>query len=123
MCLDTVDKEPRRKWGKGYKVVVSLGGKFKPRYFDHRQLHYPLGEWIEQTDTYLIATSQFGAYPAGFHLFTRQEDAKDWNKLHCTTHAINGVVLATQFKNVVATGKQNGFNVVVARKIKLEKVS
>ena len=116
MCLGTVDLKPKRKKGVGYKVVSNdheTGGyrtgliKGEPR---------PLtGEWMIDTEDEVIH-GDYGDYPTGFHLSDSLSGVDEFAK-RCGWYEYP--VVKVEYRGVVATGKQRGYQTIVAREIRL----
>lgn len=82
-------------------------------------ISFPNNRWVHDPHTLAITYSydDDGArltYPTGFHLFLTREDAREW-KGENDTLCIRKVL----FKDVVAIGKQDELDVIVARSIKI----
>ena len=77
----------------------------------------PSSKWLNSKDygsakTLTTLTKQL--YPAGFHVFLTEEDARAWRDLE--PDRTDDVVRKVQFRGIVATGYQKG-KVVVAGKM------
>ena len=71
-------------------------------------------KWNIDSKTYFLYTTDYPeGYLTGYHLFT--------NKKHAKYYCFNtgDVVKKVEYDNVVATGEQTGFNVIVARKFRI----
>ena len=121
MCLDYMDKEPKRKWGVGYKAVRKTNrGEYVSFDFipNAGKIKYPLNEWITDKNKELIEGGGFCGcptftYPAGFHVSLSKPKPNS---------VLHEVIIKVQFRQVVATdlsGKDNTYGKqVVARQIK-----
>ncbi len=125
MCLTTVDENPKRKFGIGYKVAHEKDGILYS--WDYLagagRTVYPIGDWLTDNKKGEI-TIDWGAsaglqYPVGFHIGLELNRAISLVQLFdCPERHIS--VFKCRFKNVRATGAQNSYGkVAVARKIKI----
>jgi hypothetical protein len=139
MCLDYVDKtlKPCRK---GYKIMRSLGGQLVGDSFNWKQAR-PVGEWLDEKDfressekETLYSSHSYPPhyYPTGWHIYHRRRDAEkekgnydriDWPWLWVLAPICGSPVLVSvRIQKPVAVGKQDGFKVTVAKRIKIVSV-
>ena len=114
MCLDTIDKKIR-KVKYGYKVYRVIGGELRGQFY-HKFVSYPENEWIEDGRRMFFISSYHGLgslYNSGFHVFTNKRAAKHWASL------FGGEIHKVEVKDIVASGTQDGHNVVVCRQKKI----
>ena len=108
MCLDYVNKEPVVAEGEGWKVVRSKNKGLYPPIYGGR---YRTGRWVKDRARHLLYAEQSAKeYPAGFHIFARRLDAFGWKTR-------SEQVRRVSFRQVVATGRQDRVDVIVAREI------
>lgn len=109
MCLDYVDPEIKKTKGYGWKVFRNKIDGLKSLYYS-KQTPYPIKKWI--TDR--RKGNVFGhSYPKGFHIYAIKPILIGWEREY-------RIVCKVEFKDVVATGRQNRRKVIVARKIFIE---
>jgi hypothetical protein len=133
MCLDTI--EPIRvRNNYGWKVFKEypIIGKKNTSYF--QGLFYPIAKMVKnklykapKSDT-LISTDYFGhMYVPGFHVFLRKQDAKEVCVDEIESRSYdkgNGYKISLQKvmfnkKDIIVTGTQDGYPVVVVKSIKI----
>jgi hypothetical protein len=120
MCLNTVDKVKNfPKSQIGYKIYYKDGYKYQcENYFFPLSLY--LGETYKDNNRKWIHSDKrtryknFKKYYPGFHIYSSLRAAK--SQKCSVTH-----IVKVKYDNVVATGKQYGKKVIVARKITLLK--
>jgi len=116
MCLDTIDAKTR-KVKYGYKVYYKYhdGGLIGVFYTPSKLHRYLVDEWIKDGYTFdLWDAERNGTYPAGFHVSTNKKSAKIMvGSEH--SYPIHKVLV----KDIVASGTQDGHNVVVCRQKKI----
>lgn len=112
MCLDRIDKKTRKNFRYGYKIYDLFDGKLSGVFYNYFK-DYPEGVWIKDDKQIIINEVQPG-YPTGFHVLTSKKGAKSW-KDNFKTQVIRKVLI----KDIVASGTQNGFNVVVCKQKKI----
>jgi len=126
MCLDSLNKFKTN--GYGYKVIEekSLSDARKKVYIKHSlfkgsgYILYKKYRWnIDKSKQTIIITEPYelkeiGKYRTGFHLFVKKIDAEKWIK----NYLLKLLIKKVQYKDVVATGYQDGFKIVVVRKFK-----
>ncbi len=120
MCLATVDKKTKCKDGKGWKVFSFKDG-IGPRAYilEYRKAHaHPTNCWINDESPAVENIQIFGRgyYPIGFHVSTNKKDAQSL----CNLVPDEDRILCVYYRDVVASGRQHGGNVVVARQIYIE---
>ena len=108
MCLETVDKKIKKGRGYGYKDFLTIGDDLGPLTTHGKGSRFPEGVWITDTNEGKVG----GRYPKGFHLFTSKR-----SKNMLITQARRKVY----YEDVVASGKDSGNNVIVARKMYIMK--
>ncbi len=107
MCLDTLEDFPVKDCG--WKVFIrcrdKLGGPF-------RNYVFPVNKWLDANNgkgnTVLSTNDEDKKYKAGFHIYASREAARESGY---------NVVKRVKFKEVIATGRQNGHKVIVAKKV------
>jgi len=112
MCLGTVD-EKTRKVSKGYKVYRKVGRLFSSISYPEYSRRLRKNRWIEDSQNTKIVGWQV-LYQCGFHIFTNKKQAKrlcGLGKVICE--------VKVDPKSIVASGKQLGANIIVARRIKI----
>ena len=110
MCLQIVDEKIKGGTGVGYKVF-----RTDERYhlsFENFGGRIKYNEWYQDKANLMIGSIQ--RYPTGYHIFTTLGGAKGWAS-QC--EAIRRV----DYKNVVASGTQGGYPIVVAREMYIHK--
>lgn len=73
-----------------------------------------IGEWIKSKDLIIEGNCCDKSYTSGFHIFTNQEDAKQYQDSY--------TVFLVEFCDIVAVGKQSDNDIgltVVAKRMKL----
>lgn len=105
MCLDTLEdfkvKLDKNGVGEGWKAFHIKGKKHLISvYFDRHFTHaFGYNKWIKSMpDKVHIRNGVF--YTTGFHVFTKEKDAKRWSTAHG-----GDVVKKIKFKTILATGK------------------
>jgi hypothetical protein len=136
MCLDRVDAKTKKDVKYAYKVFDTLRGK---RY-------YPLAYegalwrtlWYISFELYWFLYTRFGGtydishmytsskrrikamdgtrYRSGFHCFVNETDAKAYSDVGCITET---PIVKVAIEDIVASGEQDGLDVIVARKMRL----
>ena len=126
MCLDTVMAMVVTKHT-GWKVFTlgidrsELLGYSFGRY---RSKIRPIGKWINEKDFRIsdrdTLFSNFGdiEYPLGWHIFDDKRGAEEWMG-GSSSGAMT--IKKVRYYGVVAVGEQNGYRVIVARYIKIER--
>jgi len=115
MCLDIKDSKIDLVYNKkyGYKIFQkSNTGSIVGQYFLR---YYKIGEW-NKAPKIKLKDYMRNLYEGGFHILHSLEDAKKWKK--CYNHLY---IFKIEFRNVVATGKQRGLKIIVAREMKILK--
>ena len=115
MCLKTVDKTPRRllkgRWY--YKAVGCCGKKLLAFFYD--AVFRP--GWQRDKKKSRVKATDGRTYDAGYHLFIRRRDAKQWIEL-----GGGEKIIRVKAANIIATGYQKGeLAVVVARSLFIPK--
>ena len=134
MCLDIVDTETKGDVKYAYKVFIDAEYmRYYPafykgaiwRFLGDISLElgwylykrfvrpYEIEKWYTSTKRVIQADSGT-LYPSGFHCYTSKHDAIFGNPF--TAHL---PTLKIAIDDIVASGKQNGRSVIVARKMKL----
>lgn len=114
MCLHTVDEKINIVHNKkyGYKVFDTYNNNICGEYICR---YYKLNKWYKASNKKLYGT--YGKeYESGFHIFSSLDEAKSWKYFDFRELK----VFKVEFKDVVATGKQDG-KVIIAKKIKIIK--
>ncbi len=112
MCLDTIDKEIKKTKGFGWKVFEERARGLHPAFFDlPYSKPFKVNVWVTETRN----TLRINGYDAGFHVFEKEADANLYLRWRFRI-----VTRKVKYDNVVATGKQSGLKVIVARKIFIE---
>jgi|GEM_PF-6504723 len=107
MCLSTLDKKPRRKWGFGWKSGY-VGERSFTTWCQNSIL--PMGKWVKDESVEQIVNGSKGfSYQTGFHIYAEKDAAV----------ADGNDCVRVQFRKVVATGTWSGDRVIVAREIKI----
>jgi|Deesub1362A_J573_1020465.scaffolds.fasta_scaffold05460_10 hypothetical protein len=131
MCLTTIDSydkiERVKTEGTGYKWVAK--SSMSPVHYytgmiANRTIMLKLGVWQKDSNTKFIVSSEGGAYQSGFHIFKSPEDAENWAAINGWLVHDEFLLVKVKYKEVVASGYQDGIKVIVARKIKvIEEIS
>ena len=103
MCLSTVDEKPRRKSGKGYKMIAKGSSGYQSFF---RPYKYKVGVWLSDKNNNTLQDYQFKPYPSGYHIMTR----KDTN----FTKQSNGGSICTLLEPAVWTLVKLEYRIVVA---------
>ena len=112
MCLQIVDEKIKGGTGVGYKVFLT-----DERYhlsFEYFGGRIKYNEWYQDKARGEIFPHFSNPYPKGYHIFTALEDAKNW----CYP---GEAIRRVDYKNVVASGTQGGYPIVVAREMYIHK--
>jgi hypothetical protein len=122
-----IERHPRHKYLKiGYKIFTTDGMEFYLPYM-HYNNELKQKRWLNEKEFRLnpeektIKATNLTRYRTGFHLFLRQNDAKDFAKTWW--YAIkrfrqNGVFICrVYFDKVTRYGRQESYSVIVAKKI------
>jgi hypothetical protein len=113
MCLDIVKTRGSGKSKTvriGYKVLsMDPGPRFQcdALYGDY---DVPIRRWLIAEQIYLID------YTSGFHICTSLKSAKKYQ------HYINGAIYRVEYRGILATGSQEGSNIVVAARMRVGKM-
>lgn len=122
MCLDSI-KKFKVNQDFGFVLFSRNGKRLIPLY---RQETYrnkfgsefvPIDVWQHDKtkidESKFIQTESGRYYPAGFHIYLNENDAhKDLQDDDCST---NLEVRIVSFKNIIATGYEQGWKVIVAK--------
>ena len=119
MCLDKLDKKTEKGTGVGWKVFgIDNSQDLIPIYLNRGHLKY--NTWHEDKARGKIEAGypRF-SYPKGYHIFLKEGDTSSWGRTQpfCNYPQVRKV----EYENVVASGSQDGFPVVVARKMLIHK--
>lgn len=107
MCLDKLKKF--KTTGIGYKVVRKIGKKYCSVVFGCEKKAFYTKKWNKDTSKGKI--KMWVEYRKGYHIFTTLKSAQRfWGKAF--------PVKKVEYRKVVATGKQTGKYVVVAREFR-----
>ncbi len=114
MCLDTVDKEKPKKGKRiAYKIFFRwTEGLVGPS----RYTRFRTKVWNKDSSNRdLTASYPLGImYKTGYHCVTTRDEARRYNKC-----AYRGLVYKVEVDDVVATGMQDNFRCLVARKLRI----
>ena len=106
MCLNVVSKKKPRETGFGWKVFGMLNGGLYGDCFTIAKVR-PIDKWLKEEDyrdapqKQTIGTGEYGVrYPAGFHIFKRKKDAKEWDFPRCTQ------IYKVEYRKAHAQGEQ-----------------
>ena len=116
MCLETVDKKTRKNVTYGYKVFEETSKGLLPYIRTYsRTKPYPINKWIRDRNpaSRKINYSSGRSYSAGFHVFTSLRSAKRERAFEGFPYCVRKVLV----KNIVASGKQYGDNICIAREM------
>ena len=108
MCLDTVDKKTKTAT-EGFKTGM-LRKAFITGTLEKR---LAVGEWIEDDAVGRISGAS-RMYRKGFHVWKSEGDAR--GEKWCMESLVK---VEIDPKSIVASGRQHGANVIVARRIKI----
>jgi len=113
MCLDRLEKFPVRKnkdgWVVAWKVFYSqIGQRLK---FSWRDGGVGIGTKVHVAKGKALLIDEETTYQAGFHAYTNKQDAV-W-----MAGFYGEFCRRVLLKDITATGWQNGFRVIVARKM------
>ena len=125
MCLQRLDdfnvKLNKDDIGSGWKVFVDGNcGKLHGEY--HNSGERPTNKWLNEKQFRGMGFTNprwkkiMSRYPFGWHIFPRKEDAVKW-----ICGSFTKVIKKVKFRNVVATGYQIGYKVIVAKEIYIPK--
>jgi hypothetical protein len=117
MCLDKLVKfDPGTT---GWKILrKTTEGFFTPQILFRCKPHR-IGKRFETAKTILLYANR-SPYLSGFHIFVNRKDATSWrNDMFKKIHRPLYRVYKVAFDGVSTTGIQDGFLVVVARRMKL----
>lgn len=114
MCLDKLDPKPQAKGNYGYKLFTTERGELTSIFTEYK---YPVGRWMEdEKPAEPLPYQGQNQYPTGFHVFASLQGLGRWiNNKPAPKDRIRRVLI----DDVVATGRQDGVKVIVARKIKI----
>lgn len=127
MCLSTVDKEPKCKSGKGYKLLYEVASHLRTGYICGRMQSIQLGVPVRDTGKGIIKSGLGTLYPKGFHIFMSKAGLRRFQR-DFGWHGSEVAVAAVDYKDVVATGIQTAFcenpgsSVVVAKEFTATKI-
>jgi len=116
MCLDFVEQYDyvESEGLVGFKVGTVENGIFTSADMGYK---CPINTWVTDHNEERIESSFSGIYRSGFHIFACIEAAKLWCDL--LGHR-NKIIVQVRFRSVVASGRQFGAWVVVARELYIE---
>lgn len=115
MCLDSVTEVFKQPVNKeevyvGYKVGYSKDGK---TFSSNNNYYRPFNEWLPAAlDDFDPCRPQ--KYQLGFHIFRSEEGAKAYRGTS------EWFIVKVQYRGILATGWQYGYEVVVAEEILIE---
>jgi hypothetical protein len=106
MCLASVSRTKPKKSGIGYKVLCE--GKTVNRY-----CRLSKTGWSKAENIRIYTGSGQETYLSGFHIWETKEGAEDWTRYY------SGKIKKVRYKEGRLLGKQEGYPVIIADKIKL----
>lgn len=106
MCLEKIDKVTKKGRGYGYKWFVEKDDGLH-EYFGGALGVLSEGVWIEDPLDMVLKRN----YRTGFHVFLSKD--LEWDD----GYREGAVLRKVKYQYVVASGKQDEFNVIVARKM------
>ena len=114
MCLDTVDKKTTyKRRAIGYKAMCQAPkGTLRGQFFYSEEMK--LGSTYTDRKRRPISRLNRGDYPTGYHVFLDKRAAE--------TSSSFSKIVKVRFSDVVASGLQNLYPVVVARTITILKI-
>jgi hypothetical protein len=102
MCLSKRTGWYKKKEGVGWKVFKIRDGHLYSEYQGGKR---KIGKWLTDKRKTSILTPSF-RYPAGWHIFPSQKDARQWSGIHFGIKEDGYVIRKVNFKNVACSGKQ-----------------
>jgi len=141
MCLKIIEQKYSidkplvvKEKGKKYKIgwkLVKPGRKKTEWEASHQYTRYPYNKWLIEDSDDEIRSDDFKynpkgfdfyeTYPMGFHICKTREDARKYKKEFSDIGFKVGSVVKVRYQDIVAIGTQFGCNVIVARKIFVER--
>ena len=116
MCLDKLQEFPvKRKYG--WKIFSTKEGLRSPFF---RRTRYRINKWFDSRECSRgreVLVDFNHTYRVGFHIYVRRGDARTkpawelWPRTYC--------LKKVEFKEVLATGVEDGGKVIVARWMKI----
>jgi len=114
MCLDYLTEFPITK-NYGYKIFSTLNNKLDFLYQDSKT-GVKKRRWLVASKGWLTADFQPKSYKKGFHIYENLSDAR-MNMIGPFYSAMQPILFRVVFKDVVAVGREDGMNVIVAKRI------
>lgn len=111
MCLTLVDSQydpPLVAERVGWKIFEDYDGQLYPEFFGCMG-ELPVGKWLRSSDGDIAFYDT--VYEQGFHCFTTEKDAKEYNWVYST------VVREVKIRGIVVAGHQQEAKCLVAKEM------
>lgn len=115
MCLSKVTNKHKKNEGIGYKLVYLLTDGVRTKYAYE---YYKFNRWYRAKVSSSGCVVKSDKYKKGFHIYKNKKDVLDELHFLRPYGYILIDIVKVQYKDVIASGTDEGYSVIVADKIK-----